>query len=332
MALLLRKNVKPSINEIMFGAAPIGGLFTPIPMDVARGAVRRAYERGVRLFDTAPLYGAGQSEDAIGLELGDKPDVKIYTKVGRVVKRIADITPEDNKEEGFDHYYKVDRDTWPVFDYTAAGVRAAHAGSVERLRGAKIVCQRVHDAETEERYQAAIAGGAVDELVKMRTEGTIKDVSLGFNTPSFLLRFIRHYPQGTFNVVMNAGSWNLLDQSSYDLLCECQANGIRVTNAGVFGSGILWGGTTLRYAKAPTEAHELAGKWAVLAQKYNVSLPAVALKFALLPQCVDAVAIGCRSEKQVDDNLALLEFDVPDALFVEAQKEGLLPAHIQLPM
>lgn len=44
--------------------------------------VHAAYEAGVRLFDTAPVYGAGHSERLLGQALKGRPDATIATKIG----------------------------------------------------------------------------------------------------------------------------------------------------------------------------------------------------------------------------------------------------------
>ncbi|CAN0583649.1 unnamed protein product, partial [Ectocarpus sp. 12 AP-2014] len=44
--------------------------------------VHAAYDAGVRLFDTAPVYGAGHSERLLGEALKGRSDVTISTKIG----------------------------------------------------------------------------------------------------------------------------------------------------------------------------------------------------------------------------------------------------------
>lgn len=57
------------------------GKRTPPPE--AERVVRRAIERGLRVFDTANVYGGGESERILGRILGkDRKDVSIATKVG----------------------------------------------------------------------------------------------------------------------------------------------------------------------------------------------------------------------------------------------------------
>lgn len=43
---------------------------------------------------------------------------------------------------------------------------------------------------------------------------------------------------------------------------ECEERGISVTLAGIFGSGLLWGTETLRYAPAQQSDFERRDKWA----------------------------------------------------------------------
>lgn len=46
--------------------------------------VEVAYDAGIRWFDTAPLYGAGAAEDALGVALRGRDDITVVTKVGIV--------------------------------------------------------------------------------------------------------------------------------------------------------------------------------------------------------------------------------------------------------
>jgi D-threo-aldose 1-dehydrogenase len=73
-----------------------------------------------------------------------------------------------------------------------------------------------------------VKGGGVAELVKLREEGFINEVSLGMNDAYFVQRMLNDNPAGTFDSVMMAGSWNLLDQDGLLVLLECQRRGVKV--------------------------------------------------------------------------------------------------------
>lgn len=73
------------ITRMVFGGAPIAGLFAPVSGASARATLEAACACGIRAFDTAPHYGAGLSEQRLGEFLGEKPrhHFVISTKVGR---------------------------------------------------------------------------------------------------------------------------------------------------------------------------------------------------------------------------------------------------------
>jgi len=95
------------ISEIGFGCGTSAGLMVGGPPEARRAAIERALERGITLFDTAPVYGDTLSETHLGQalrELGAKP--VIATKV-------ALETPD--------------------YDDLAGGVVRSIKGSLERL-------------------------------------------------------------------------------------------------------------------------------------------------------------------------------------------------------
>ncbi|MCU0912900.1 MAG: aldo/keto reductase [Rhodobacteraceae bacterium] len=67
----------------MAGGSPAG--WGETDDDVSRAAIRTAIAAGVRLYDTAQAYGAGQSERLLGDVVAAHPEVRIVTKVGLVV-------------------------------------------------------------------------------------------------------------------------------------------------------------------------------------------------------------------------------------------------------
>ncbi|HEY8089112.1 MAG TPA: aldo/keto reductase, partial [Polyangiaceae bacterium] len=67
------------------------------PADEAERIVRRALERGIRVFDTANAYVDGESERILGRALGkQRDDVVVATKVGfgRTAGKPEGLSPE----------------------------------------------------------------------------------------------------------------------------------------------------------------------------------------------------------------------------------------------
>lgn len=70
------------VSQLGFGCGSIGGLLVRGDYPVMREVVSRAIELGINYFDTAPLYGNGQSEVNLGAVLRElKSDVLVGTKV-----------------------------------------------------------------------------------------------------------------------------------------------------------------------------------------------------------------------------------------------------------
>ena len=60
------------VSEIVFGGGAVGGLLIRADDDTRRQAIARALEAGVNWIDTAPMYGDGASEEAIGWLLAER--------------------------------------------------------------------------------------------------------------------------------------------------------------------------------------------------------------------------------------------------------------------
>src|SRR5690606_5760074 len=121
------------------GCAPLGGLFTPVDPETATATVAAAWAGGVRHFDTAPHYGAGLSETRLGSALKDLPReaYTVSTKMGRVLVDHDgpwDLWAEPNGKAS-------------TFDFSAAGAREAHLGSLERLGLDRVDIGLIHDAD-----------------------------------------------------------------------------------------------------------------------------------------------------------------------------------------
>ena len=76
------------VTALSLGTAPIAGLFQPVGDEQAVATVQRAWDLGIRFFDTAPLYGLGLAERRLGAALAGRrrDDYVVATKVGRLLR------------------------------------------------------------------------------------------------------------------------------------------------------------------------------------------------------------------------------------------------------
>ena len=80
------------VSELGFGCGAVGGLMVRAEYPVMRRTVARAIELGVTYFDTAPVYGDGQSEVNLGAVLRElKAKVVVGTKVRLLPAQFSNI-------------------------------------------------------------------------------------------------------------------------------------------------------------------------------------------------------------------------------------------------
>src|SRR3954465_9811968 len=76
------------VTELGLGCATLGGSRIEVARQTAEAIVAAAWEAGVRYVDTAPFYGVGQAERAVGDTMRDKKrdEWVLSTKVGRLLR------------------------------------------------------------------------------------------------------------------------------------------------------------------------------------------------------------------------------------------------------
>jgi D-threo-aldose 1-dehydrogenase len=86
-----------ALSTLSLGCARLGNLFREVSDADALATVDRAWQLGIRYFDTAPHYGLGLSERRLGAALSTRPrdTYVLSSKVGRLLE------PAD-RVEGFD--------------------------------------------------------------------------------------------------------------------------------------------------------------------------------------------------------------------------------------
>jgi len=302
------------VTALGFGGAPAGNMYQEGTDEEADAAVGRAWDGGVRYFDTAPHYGLGLSERRLGAALRERPRAVfvISTKVGRLLEPNPRPGGSDLAAGGF----AVPDTLRRRFDFSAAGVRRSLEDSLERLGLDRVDLVYVHDPDSH--VDEAIAS-AIPELIRMREEGLVAAVGVGMNQWQAPLRMVR---ETGIDVVMLAGRWTLLDRSGRPLVDECAARGVAVVAAGPFNSGLLaqaWppDGAYFNYGPAPPEVLARARALAGICERHGVSLPDAATQFPLRHPAVVSVVAGMRTGGQVASTLARFATVVPDEAWTE---------------
>ncbi|MEU6253824.1 aldo/keto reductase [Streptomyces sp. NPDC047043] len=314
------------VSRLGLGLASLGGLFAPVSDREAAAVLDRAWQLGIRLYDTAPVYGYGRSEARAGTGLASRPRgaYVLCTKVGRIIEPGGpDIQPI---------WADPPPGVGPRLDYSYAGVMRSVEESLERLRLGHVDVLHIHDPDED--FPTAVRE-AYRALADLRRAGTVKAVSIGVNHAPVAARFLREAAAPGPDCVLLAGRYNLLDRTGLDeLLPLCAEREISVLAAGVYQSGLLADprpGAPHGYTAVPAEPAERVRAWQRLCRDFSVPLLAAAVQFPLGHPAVTSVVVGARAPEEVSGSVDFFNYPIPQGFWPAAKNAGLLSAETPTP-
>jgi D-threo-aldose 1-dehydrogenase len=312
------------------GTAPLGNLGTVVPEEAAVACLQAAWDAGIRHYDTAPHYGAGLAEHRLGDALRRHPrdSYTLSTKVGRLLHASGDRKPMN---QGFLNALPFRR----TFDYTAAGTIRSLEDSHQRMGLSRFDIVYIHDcsedwhgAAWKERFAEAMAGAA-QVLSALRDRGEIRGWGMGLNLVEPAFACLEAAKPDLFLI---AGRYTLLDHTALgELFPVCLARGVKVVLGGPYNSGLLAGGTTFNYEPAKADMVARADAIRSLCARHGTDIKAAALQFCAAHPVVAAVIPGPRSAAEVEQNAALMQAEIPGALWADLRHAGLLPENAPTP-
>ena len=323
-------NTSLKVTELGLGCAAMAGNHRPVADEDIAGAIDEGLSSGIRYVDTAPFYGYGRSEHFVGNGLRHRDNWVLSTKAGRLLAPGEPTGAEAADWPGSFPFHQ-------IYDYTYDGVMRSYEDSLQRLGVSRIDILLLHDIGAmqhgEERNKAlfadAMSGGykALDEL---RTAGDIKAIGLGVNEREVCQRAMDH---GHWDAFLLAGRYTLLEQTPLDdLFPACEKAGTSIILGGPFNSGILAGGDTWNYAKAPSEVIDKVKGIAAICSSHSVPLPAAALQFPLGSDRVSSIIPGPRSRAEMKQIIDWFKIDIPTGLWSDLKSAGLMHEDAPLPV
>jgi D-threo-aldose 1-dehydrogenase len=296
-------------GPLVFGGAPIGGLYAPVSDEAAAATLQAAWDAGIRAFDTAPHYGVGLSEQRIGDFLTGRPRAEfvVSTKVGRRLVPAAGPGSAD----GADEFYGTPA-LGRVRDYGADGALRSLEDSLRRLRLDRVDIALIHDPDE---HMAEALDGAYPALARLRSEGAVGAIGVGVNSAPLAEWFVTRCD---LDCVLVAGRYTLLDDSAAaSLFPLCLSRGVAVLAGGVFNSGILAGGDRYDYALAAPGVLARARRIEGVCARHGVPVAAAALRYALRQPAVTAAVVGARTAGEIRADAGYVSLDIPDALWTD---------------
>jgi L-galactose dehydrogenase/L-glyceraldehyde 3-phosphate reductase len=287
------------ISELVFGAGVVGGLLVRADDDTKREAIRRAVAGGVNWIDTAPAYGNGASESALGWLLREVDrEVHVSTKVG--------IDPAGGDIRG--------------------QIERSLTESLSRLQRERVELLQLHNPvmpETGRRSLGveAVLGrdGVAEGLERMVEQGLARHIGFTATGDAASCRSVIESErfasaQVYYNLVNpSAGRMVPAGWSGYDfqdLISSCAERGVAVMNIRVLAAGVI--ATDQRHGREipivpNSEVHldekRVAAVFAKLGDGYGTRAQ-TAIRYALAHPNVSGVLVGFAELDYIDEALA----------------------------
>ncbi len=324
------------VTAMGFGTAPIGNQFRAVAEDDAREVFRRAWDAGLRYFDTAPMYGHGLAEHRLGEALRGRPrdEYVLSTKVGRLLKPVHDgniTSPFWVNMPPFEI----------VHDYSYDAVMRSFEDSLQRMGQSRFDILFIHDIDVwthgpelqAKHFRTAMDSG-YKALEKLRSEKLVTAIGVGCNEWQVCEAALR---ERDFDCFLLAGRYTLLEQDALDtFLPLCEERGVANALGGGYNSGILAlgadaPGAHYNYAPAPEAIKERVRKIEAVCKEYGVSMKAAALQFVLAHPAIPTNIPGTRTREHLDENLALIGSPIPVEFWAGMKKAGLIRENAPTP-
>ncbi|WP_257667065.1 aldo/keto reductase [Parapedobacter tibetensis] len=321
------------LNEKLgLGGGPIGTAFEKITKDNALEILEKAWDSGIRYYDTSPWYGLTKSERIFGEYLKDKPrdEFVFSTKVGRLFHEVPDDeVPETMWLDPLPYDFR--------HDYTGDAVKKSIEDSLERTGLAHIDIVYVHDLSEEQvgdRYPHFLkqaTAGAFKVLSDYRRQGIIKAWGMGVNTIESILDCLQTADP---DICLSATQYSIIDhEDAVDrLLPAVRKAGVQLVSGAGYNSGFIAGRNRYNYKDViPKGFEERRNHIDVIARKHGIDIIAAALHFVLAADEFVSIIPGASSPEQIESNVRALQTEVPLAFWKELKTEGLLYAQAQVP-
>jgi D-threo-aldose 1-dehydrogenase len=320
-----------TFTELGFGTAPLGNLYRAISDDEAHAVLTKAWDLGVRYFDTAPLYGLGLAETRLNRFLRGKPrgDYVLSTKIGRLLRRCEPGEERTGAGKFFDVPTRRE-----VYDYSYDGVMRSLEFSLERLGVDSIDILYAHDldifthgseAARNARLEELMAGG-YKALLSLRDQGVIKAFGAGVNEWQACQWLTE---RGDFDLFLLAGRYTLLEQQALEtFLPLASERGIGIIIGGPYNSGILATGPKpgafYNYDAAPRPILDRVARIEAVCKHHTTRMVDAAFQFPLRHPAVVSVIPGGQGVAEMEANAVAAGAEIPPALWADLKTEGLM--------
>lgn len=328
----MKSDILTEKHQLGLGGVAIGTAFEALTDGQSYEVLQKAWDLGIRYYDTSPWYGLTKSERRFGnfLHGQNREDFILSTKVGRLFVEVPEdeVPPtmwQDPLPFDFEH------------NYTADAIKRSIEESLERTRLSHIDIVYVHDLSEDQvgdRYDYFLKqarAGAFKVLSELRGQGVIKAWGMGVNKIEPILDCI---DSADPDICLSATQYSILDhEDAVDrLLPAVKKAGVKLVSGAGYNSGFINGRQRYNYKdvipKGMTEKRE---KISEIANRYGIDIVDAALQFVLAADEFVSIIPGASRPGQVADNVDALHKKIPADFWKELKSEGLVYEKAQTP-
>ncbi|WP_170828503.1 aldo/keto reductase [Chryseobacterium soldanellicola] len=328
----MKSNILTEKHRLGLGGVAIGTAFEALTDGESYEVLQKAWDLGIRYYDTSPWYGLTKSERRFGNFLhGQKRDEFVFsTKVGRLFVEVPEneVPPTMWKAPlnyDFEH------------NYTADAIKRSIEESLERSRLDYIDIVYIHDLSEDQvgdRYPYFLEQakkGAFKVLSELRDQGVIKAWGMGVNKIEPILDCLEAADP---DICLSATQYSILEhEDAVDrLLPAVKKAGVKLVSGAGYNSGFVTGRPRYNYKNViPKGMTEKRDRIAEIAKKYSIDIVDAALHFVLAADEFAAIIPGSSKPEQVQDNVEALHKGIPTDFWNELKSEGLIYEKAQTP-
>jgi len=288
------------VTPLCFGTSGLGNMPDTYGYEVnearARDTLQAIFDGPVNFLDTANNYGFGRSEQRIGDAIRERGGLP----------------------QGFVLSTKIDRnmDTGRL---DASRVRQSLEESLTRLGIDTIPLLHLHDPEhARDLREITREGGALDELFRIKEEGTAQAVGLAMGNVDIMFPILRERP---FDALISHNRYTPLNRSAIDVFDHAANRNIAILNAAPFAGGVLAKGSAVmpRVTYQLADEKKLAPVRAIeaICAQYRIAPGALALQFSMKGPGITSTIVGISKPERVSETLAWANADIPQQVWDE---------------
>ncbi|MEA1849345.1 MULTISPECIES: aldo/keto reductase [unclassified Chryseobacterium] len=328
----MKSDILTEKHRLGLGGVAIGTAFEPLTDGQSYEVLQKAWDLGIRYYDTSPWYGLTKSERRFGnyLHGQNREEFVLSTKVGRLFVEVPEdeVPPtmwQDPLNYDFEH------------NYTADAIKRSIEESLERLRLDYIDIVYVHDLSEDQvgdRYPYFLKQareGAFKVLSELRSEGVIKAWGMGVNKIEPILDCL---DSADPDICLSATQYSILEhEDAVDrLLPAVKKAGVRLVSGAGYNSGFITGRPRYNYKDViPKGMTEKRDRISAIAKRYDIDIVDAALHFVLAADEFASIIPGASKPEQVEDNVSALQKNIPSDFWQELRSEGLIYEKAQVP-